>query len=271
MKAIIVSQQDPAGLNVFQRLVERGFRETQQEWKGTKILERDGTLLVRVPEDITHVAGIDALNAELLVFASRHKSAAGTKAFTIHATGNIARPEPSDLGLIVAAPQFGGVAGELSLVQAQYAGAVLTELRDNAPEGFQVTLEATHHGPTSFNTPMFFAELGSSENEWPNPDYGALLADAILRGIGRQPSGKTAIGVGGNHYCAAFNPLAGEYHFGHIAARSTRPALDAAMISQLVSKTLPKPDVLFVDGNGITGKEELRKLLSHATCKVEWI
>jgi D-aminoacyl-tRNA deacylase len=44
--------------------------------------------------------------------------------------------------------------------------------------GFDITLEATHHGPW-VETPCLFAEIGSSEAEWQRTDAAALWA-AIL-------------------------------------------------------------------------------------------
>lgn len=48
----------------------------------------------------------------------------------------------------------------------------------NLAGGFDVTLEATHHGPW-VDTPCLFAEIGSSEGEWQRSDAAALWADVL--------------------------------------------------------------------------------------------
>ena len=103
------------------------------------------------------------------------------------------------------------------------------------PGNFDVTLEATHHGPW-VETPSLFAEIGSTEVEWQRSDaahlWAAVLADELRldsggggewwdrQGIdgGAQPvlhrsSGNTgcrpvvAVGLGGGHYAPRHGDL----------------------------------------------------------------
>ncbi len=41
------------------------------------------------------------------------------------------------------------------------------------------SLEVTHHGPTENQTPLFFVEIGSDEEQWRNPSLGELTAEAL--------------------------------------------------------------------------------------------
>jgi D-aminoacyl-tRNA deacylase len=57
---------------------------------------------------------------------------------------------------------------------------VYVAMKRNPPAGFTVRLEATHHSPTQFRVPMFFAEVGSSETQWGDMNACEYLVDAIL-------------------------------------------------------------------------------------------
>jgi len=43
-----------------------------------------------------------------------------------------------------------------------------------------VNHEVTHHGPTKFNQPSIFIEIGSTELGWRNETGGKIVAQAIL-------------------------------------------------------------------------------------------
>jgi len=58
--------------------------------------------------------------------------------------------------------------------------ATLRALARHCPEGYQVSYEVTHHGPTTLVHPSFFVEIGSTEKEWGDPVAGRAVAEAVL-------------------------------------------------------------------------------------------
>lgn len=76
---------------------------------------------------------------------------------------------------------------------------------------FEVTLEATHHGPL-VNTPTMFAEIGSTEEHWGRQDAAQAIALLLWEGLGLDGSDgfgnwhsnsgtkKVLLGIGGGHY-----------------------------------------------------------------------
>ena len=67
-----------------------------------------------------------------------------------------------------------------------------------APEGYIVSAEATHHGPVDMKTPCFFAEIGSTREQWCDKGAGAAVARAIMA---LQPEELPVfLGFGGGHY-----------------------------------------------------------------------
>jgi len=110
-------------------------------------------------------------------------------------------------------------------------------IEEDPPEDFEVSLEATHHSPTIFSVPMFFAEVGSREEQWRDRDVCNYLVECMLRGIEDEGDARVAIGFGGGHYCPYFSPKMREYAFGHIAAKYAIPLLSMDLVEQMVEKS----------------------------------
>lgn len=234
---ITLATTDQAAANVFEILKKRGFRETREG-----IYAKNNLVLVPVPREIVPVEDepvprepnpypldYDALAAELgvdyFVVASRHWARSGQPSLTAHATGNFGEA------------LLGGNPHELQYVPAEAMRNVYVALKRNPPEGFSVSLEATHHSPTQFKVPMFFAEVGSSEVQWGDTAACEYLVDAILEGIASNEKAPRAIGFGGGHYCPKFSAMEGELAFGHVAAKYAIPSLNDSLIQQMIEKT----------------------------------
>ena len=131
---------------------------------------------------------------------------------------------------------------------------VFMELAADPPQGFQVSLEATHHSPTQFETPMFFAEVGSGEMQWRDEAVCGYLAEAILAGVRAEGEAPVSIGFGGGHYCPTFSVMENERAFGHVAAKYALDMLTEELVSQMVERTLDGVDFASLDP-GLRGWE----------------
>jgi len=122
-----------------------------------------------------------------------------------------------------------------------------------------VTMEATHHGPTSFNVPVCFVEIGSGPLEWTDPVLGEIAADAIFDVARMKESlGKTAVGIGGTHYSAKFtrSSLEGEYLVGHIIPRhAVETGVADLVFKEAFANTVPSCDTALVDWKGLSGED----------------
>ncbi|MEF8908131.1 MAG: D-aminoacyl-tRNA deacylase [Haloarculaceae archaeon] len=165
---------------------------------------------------------------ELLVFVSRHSGETGPL-LTAHHTGNVG---PAD---------HGGEPNRFARACPNAHARVLDALAARAPEGYEVGMECTHHGPTDVGAPSMFVEVGSGPEEWADPDAAQAVARAVLdlRSVpaDREPersaggtdpeadreTDKTRrhlLGVGGGHYAPRFERVVREtdWAVGHVAA-----------------------------------------------------
>jgi D-aminoacyl-tRNA deacylase len=235
---IALSTSDPAGANMLNMndkylLVVEPLIVPEERYK--------------VPaEPVPYPAGFDcfaeAHGLDYIVIASRHWARSGQPSFTVHPTGNFGKA------------MYGGRNRELQPTLANPMRDVYLGLAKDPPKGFKVSMEATHHSPTQFETPMFFAELGSSKRQWIDEGPARYLVEAILEGIDAKSEVPVAIGFGGGHYCPTFSVLAEETAFGHMAAKYALDLITPELISQMRAKTLDGVDHAVLD-KGLKGHQ----------------
>jgi D-aminoacyl-tRNA deacylase len=139
---------------------------------------------------------------------------------------------------------------------------------------YDVTLEATHHGPTELEVPTLFVEVGSTEREWTDSAAGAAAAEAIwAAAVANQPSGKPAVGFGGGHYankqCTALREEG--YAFSHIFSKYFFDDYDPSMVQMAYDRTVGGCETAVIDWKGIRSPERKRLLNDLRRMKVEII
>ncbi len=145
---------------------------------------------------------------DLLVFASRHSGDTGPL-LTGHFTGNFGPAE------------YGGDDHALAAACPNALVRLLEAFDEYAPEGYDVGMECTHHGPTDVGVPSLFAELGSDDEQWDDPDGAEAVARAILALRGVSPHrDRQLVGFGGTHYVPRFERIVREtsWAVGHVGS-----------------------------------------------------
>lgn len=237
--AIVSSRQDPAGVNIRQHLLT--LLDGPEDWP---LAEQHDLTFLEVDERLIYQERIDAgLNADLIIFISRHSSRHPVPALTVHVTGNYATAD------------LGGEERTLAPAAPEWMHALLRGCAGNAPEGYRVSYEVTHHGPTGLATPSLFVEIGSTEKEWTDPAAGRAVAMSILTAR----AGRTInmIGFGGTHYAVRQTEIAlrSRAAFGHIASSNRQvPALDLDMVRVMAEKS--RAVAAYVDRKALTREEE---------------
>jgi len=228
------SIDDIAGAGIAYRLVENlGLRCLDYEDPKLKYLCKlvdsrsyEIELLGGFIDDVVYLEYLDQYfkDSNVIVIFSRHSSSAAVPSLTVHYPGNPRRD-----------PSHGGKPLELSYTMPSISTAFLRNLYKVADESgllsnFEVSFEATHHGPTGNKKPIIFIEIGSTEKEWRDISLHEVWAKAIEKILYNENiyCRYFAVGFGGPHYSKRFTEMSIEdkYCFGHIIPRYSIKELD---------------------------------------------
>tara|TARA_B100000927_G_C16470806_1_gene471453 strand:- start:2525 stop:3487 length:963 start_codon:yes stop_codon:yes gene_type:complete len=175
--------------------------------------------------DKTHEKELGCNVDEVLVL-SRHVSSTDTPAITLHAIGLPGATPEGERG------RAGGLNGNLVPPSPRFATIfremVVEARKRNLDDHFDLTLEATHHGPI-LEAPTLYLEIGSTKEDWSREDalklWATLLSDilglknGVQKGIW-EGEGEVMIGIGGGHYAPRHREVVemGNMWLGHIIA-----------------------------------------------------
>jgi D-aminoacyl-tRNA deacylase len=238
--AIVCSTADPASHNIALRLLEM---VTWEECDG--YLRSGNRCLIIHDERQTLQRGLDhrleelGLFPEVVIFASRHEAKSGMAWLGGHFTGQIAEGKR-----------------ELACAAPAALRSFLHNLRKFAPEGFGISAEATHHGPTDTKTPSFFAEIGSTAEQWSDLQLGKVVARSILDlEISDLP---VFLGFGGGHYVARQTSLMfeAEIAFGHLFSSYQADLLDGEILKMACEKS--NASFAFMDRKSLRSQQKKR-------------
>jgi D-aminoacyl-tRNA deacylase len=236
MKLILVSALDQAALNIAARLMELHDFERYRDLPDAYIC--GNVLLMRIGHE---AMGITAppLEADELIVASRHASETGRPSLTVHVPGDLRR-------------------GNLAMASPPTIKTALRELnaaRDELGLPHQVSLEATHHGPTSLEIPVTFVEIGSKPEEWRDKKAGEAVARAIMAAANPRESCVNAVGFGGPHYAPRHTEvtLRSDIGVGHIIPKYQ--SFDEKLIERAVVRTRDGVKLFVLDWKGLTSEQ----------------
>jgi len=223
---IVVSRADQASAHIGRQLLDRdGWTSHTDESRseadgGGEFHQRDGFELrvfepIHVELDSPEAAFSEPDALDYLVFVSKHAGETG-RLLTAHFTGNFG---PAD---------YGGQPGAFARAAPGAQKAVIAALDRHAPEGYDIGIECTHHGPTAPSIPSLFVELGSSKTEWEDSEGARAVADSVLDLDGvsadHQPvddeGPRHIVGFGCGHYTPRCTRLVvdSEWAIGHIGS-----------------------------------------------------
>lgn len=227
-----------------------------------EVLEREyGVRALELPKDAPFF-DFDSLEGDAFIVLSRHSSEKRVKAFTAHHPGNFGEA------------RLGGEPGKLGTAFPSIACSIIRALHAHRREGYEVTYEATHHGPSS-SKPVVFAEIGSSEEEWKDPANHEVLASAAYSWEEFRCRCPPAIWIGGPHYSkrATKRCLEGEASFGHIAPKYALEFLNEELLSQMISRSAERPEIAYVEKKSVKAdkRKEITKFLEGAGLEVKLV
>lgn len=253
MQVLVASEADEASVNQRAALLGLASWTDVTPFEGRTAHRRGNLLLVSIPEHHLYRDHLDrdvssayGESIDLVVYLSKHRSESRTASLTVHPIGN---PRRAD---------FGGLPGTLVPTAPLWMTAALLGLRAEASGlPYDVTFEATHHGPY-LETPTFYIEQGSTEKEWGDLAASAAIARTLL-GI-RPVDAPVAVGLGGGHYVPRHTDIAvaRRIAFGHLLPTYALEGLSDELLEQAIRRT-PSVSLAYLHRKSL-GKPEARDL-----------
>jgi D-aminoacyl-tRNA deacylase len=205
-----------------------------------------GILVASSRQGIVFVDNLDEFfRADRIVFISRHYAESGIPSMTAHFTGNFGRAD------------FGGKPEEIARFSPALLKNYMLELKKVSGEvasTYNITLEATHHGPTSLKPPVLFVELGSTPDQWQDTVAAEKISKALISSLKSQRTyERCAICVGGTHYSDKFNEFIfdSEIALGPIIPKYALQFFNSAILKQIVEKSDLKILFALIDKKGL--------------------
>lgn len=255
MELLVAYQNDPAGSNM------------------AKFLAKDMTLqdgvyrgsnydLVMIPTPAISADWLEEkYDYDSFVFLSKHAAESGVLALTCHSTGNFG------------GAKFGGNDRQVAVPNPALQKTYLQTLQKNRDqfEGFQITIEATHHGPTALSKPAIFIEIGTTEEQWSNVQLcnrvAALVHQVMVQKRGTFP---VAVCFGGTHYPEKFTKelLDGRYSLGTVMPKHALDNLDEVLFRHILHQNKTATAAL-LDWTGLgQNKQKVVNFLKQADLEV---
>ncbi|HEY5736326.1 MAG TPA: D-aminoacyl-tRNA deacylase [Nitrosopumilus sp.] len=255
MELLVAYQDDPAGHNM------------------AKYLSKEMTL----KDDIFHgkyydllVIPTPAISADWLeekydydgfIFLSKHAAESGELALTCHSTGNFSTAK------------FGGNDKQVAIPKPDFQKVYLQTLKKNQSKfsEFQITIEATHHGPTALTKPSIFVEIGTTEKQWTDESLCISVA-SLVHQVMSQPIKEhpVAICFGGTHYPSKFTSelLDGKFALGTVIPKHALGDLDEKLFFHIIKQnSMAKAALLDWRGLG-PNKQKVLDLLKSTDLEV---
>jgi D-aminoacyl-tRNA deacylase len=249
---ILASTTDLASRTLADALVEgQGFQSTGVNLMGKPLYQRGSFILANFEGTIVSPPALDDyFNPQAYIFLSRHSAESGIASLTAHTTGNFSSEA-----------KFGGAGRELGRADPSLLKNYLTTLWKHRDEvkGYEITMEATHHGPTALQKPVLFVELGSSEKYWGDMKAAAVVGAALMESLNEKSVwSKVAVGFGGTHYPEKFTKLLieGDLAFAFVAPKYALEHMDERMVGQMLQRSTVPVRYAVLDWKGLGPHKE---------------
>ena len=249
MELLVAYRDDPAGYNMA-KFLSQEMTQDNEIYRGKYY----DLLIISTP----------AISADWLeekydydgfVFLSKHAAESGVLALTCHSTGNFSEAK------------FGGNDRQIAIPHPYVQKEYLQTLWKNKSQfsDFQITIEATHHGPTALTKPAIFIEIGTTEKQWTNVSLCNLVAGLVHSVMTKniKPS-PVAICFGGTHYPDKFTKelLEGTFALGTVVPKHALDNIDEDLFLNILKQNkMAKTALLDWEGLG-SNKQKLINFLN---------
>jgi D-aminoacyl-tRNA deacylase len=195
------------------------------------------------------------------VFLSKHAAESGVLALTCHSTGNFSEAK------------FGGNNRQVAIPHPHLQKSYLQKLWQNRKDfsEFQITIEATHHGPTDLNKPSIFIEIGTTEKQWNDSILCNSVAKIVVEIMkSEQKSNPVAICFGGTHYPDKFTQelIHGKFALGSVIPKHALDFLDEELFSHILDRNNMAKTALLDWGGLGQNKQKVLDMLNNTNLEI---
>ena len=255
MQLLVAYQDDPAGNNMA-TFISQNMKKDGEIYRGN-----DFDLLIIPTPAISADWLEEKYSYDGFVFLSKHAAESGVLALTCHSTGNF-----SDA-------KFGGKNRQVAIPHPQLQKSYLQKLWEHKNDfsDFQITIEATHHGPTALNKPAIFIEIGTTEKQWTDTALCNSVAKLAAEVLHEPPkSAPVAICFGGTHYPEKFTKelIQGTHALGTVIPKHSLDFLDQELFSHILERNNMAKSALLDWGGLGQNKQKVLDFLSQTDLEV---
>jgi D-aminoacyl-tRNA deacylase len=255
MDLLIAYQDDPAGRNMAKFL-------SQEMTLDGDIFRGKYYDLIIIPSPTIFADWIEEkFDYDGFVFLSKHAAKSGELALTCHSTGNFSEAK------------FGGNDRQVAVPHPFLQKTYLQTLKKHRSQfsKFQITIEATHHGPTALTKPSIFIEIGTTEKQWTDVSLCNSIATLVHHVLSNSiPESPVAICFGGTHYSSKFTYelLEGKYALGTVIPKHALDNLDEELFSHIMKQNYMAKFAL-LDWSGLgTNKQKILDFLDSTSLEI---
>lgn len=255
MELLVAYRDDPAGYNMAKFLSQE--------------MTQDGEIYRGKYYDLL-IISTPAISADWLeekydydgfIFLSKHAAESGVLALTCHSTGNFSEAK------------FGGNDRQIAIPHPYIQKEYLQTLWKNKSQfsDFQITIEATHHGPTALIKPTIFIEIGTTEKQWTDVSLcnsvAGLVHSVMTNNIKPSP---VAICFGGTHYPDKFTEvlLEGTFALGTVVPKHALDNIDEDLFLNILKQNKMAKTALLDWGGLGSNKQKLINFLNNTDLEV---
>ena len=256
MDLLVAYKNDPAGNNMAEFL-SQDLEKKNGVFRGEKF-----DVLITTSPVISADWLEEKFDYDGYVFLSKHAAESGTLALTCHSTGNF------DVA------KFGGNSQQVAIPFPSFQKIYLQNLWKNRTDfpDFQITIEATHHGPTDLNKPSIFIEIGTTQKQWNDVELCNSIAQIVKKTFEKPlQQFPFAVCFGGKHYSQKFTNeiIKGKFALGTVIPKHALEFLKESLFQHIIERNIGA-QVALLDWNSLgKNKQKVVELLS--TTKLEVI
>ena len=240
------------------------FEKTSDEFDGYPVLRYDGAgvnliHLLQTDEESVTYENIDqyieekvGIKPDLLIFCTKHQSKSGIHSLSCHTQGNWTTAD------------YGGKPKHVAPCPVRFlndAYLLMQKLNKDKKLGYEVILEATHHGPY-VETPSAWIEIGSDKESWKREDAGIILAEVLVDILPDftfefQEEKPVALGIGGLHHCPEFTKRIERFeaYISHVCPKYIEGLTEEAL-ENAINNSIPEIDMIIYDWKSMMKDKE---------------